>query len=210
MKKYTSGSRMNIRRTAVTVPLLAAILCGYASLDRAADSYSDNVLRLHVIANSDSAEDQALKLKVRDKIGSVVSRLAADSESAAETELAVRENIGLITSAARQQVHDEGFDYEVRVETGKYYFPTRYYSEGALPAGEYEAVRVVIGSGEGANWWCVLFPPLCFSESGAYSETPEADEGTRENVNVRFKIVEIFRKAKHFVGKFVQKFAQRM
>lgn len=81
----------------------------------------------------------------------------------------------------------------VEIETGEYYFPTKYYTEGALPAGSYEAVRVVIGQGEGENWWCVLFPPLCFSNGTA---DPELDQEQQENedVTLRFKIVEVSRK----------------
>lgn len=159
--------------------------------------YSENVLRLHVIANSNSIEDQALKLKVRDVIGTVVSELACNADSAEETEKIVIENKDIIESAAEQIVKDEGYNYNVSVETGRFYFPTKYYNQSALPAGEYEAVRVVIGEGNGENWWCVLFPPLCFSNGNASYDMDQEAVNKDKGVTVKFKFVEFFQEAKN-------------
>lgn len=208
MKKHNDTKPKRTKRVCVltvSIILFAAILSFCVAAWYASEQYADNVLRLHVIANSNSNEDQALKLKVRDKVGSVVSRLAENAENADDTERIVLENIDIITEAAQQEIYDEGFNYSVSVETGEYYFPTKYYSSGALPAGDYEAVRVIIGDGEGDNWWCVLFPPLCFSNGSTYSQADDAIDDQSESVTVRFKIVEIFQETRHSIGNLFQK-----
>lgn len=188
--------------------LIAVLLTGtigmYVIAEYNSEQYADNVLRLHVIANSNTSEDQALKLKVRDTVGTVVSTLAKDAESAAETEKIVREQIDAIKTAAEEKIREEGYSYPVEIVTGNFYFPTKYYSKGALPAGDYEAVRVIIGEGAGENWWCVLFPPLCFSNGNADAGIDTEQEASG-NVTLRFKIVEVFQEAKHSLSKAFQK-----
>ena len=179
-RKQTRENRAWKAAAIIMIAVLLAGLIGICILaEYGSEQYADNVLRLHVIANSNTSEDQALKLKVR-------------------------EHIDAIQAAAEEKIREEGYNYPVEIETGEYYFPTKYYTEGALPAGSYEAVRVVIGQGEGENWWCVLFPPLCFSNGTA---DPELDQEQQENedVTLRFKIVEVFQEAKHSLSKFFQK-----
>ena len=133
-------NRKQKRRVALLlfiVILITAALGVCVAAEYQAAQYADNVLRLHVIANSNTSEDQALKLKVRDTVGSIVSQLSEGAGSAAETEKIVRENIDVIENAAEERIRAEGYSYSVRIETGNYYFPTKYYTEGALPAGEY-------------------------------------------------------------------------
>ena len=197
-RKQTRENRAWKAAAIIMIAVLLAGLIGICILaEYGSEQYADNVLRLHVIANSNTSEDQALKLKVRDAVGSIVSELAAGASSAEETEQ-------IVQAAAEEKIREEGYNYPVEIETGEYYFPTKYYTEGALPAGSYEAVRVVIGQGEGENWWCVLFPPLCFSNGTA---DPELDQEQQENedVTLRFKIVEVFQEAKHSLSKFFQK-----
>lgn len=122
----------------------------------------DKLIRFHVIANSDSAQDQALKRAVRDAILEKVSPLLAASKSLAESRRIVQELRPEMEQIARSVVKAWGKDYSVRTQYGKFSFPTKSYGSLVLPAGEYEALKIVIGKGEGANWWCVLFPPLCF------------------------------------------------
>ena len=122
---------------------------------------SDNLIRLHVIANSDSSEDQALKLKVRDAVIETVAPLVSDSDNKAlskEILLAHREDI---INAAKKVIAENGYDYDVTASYEKTYFPVKQYANVILPSGEYDALRVVIGAGKGKNWWCVMFPPLC-------------------------------------------------
>lgn len=124
----------------------------------------DGIIRLHVKANSDTEEDQALKLKVRDRILKETAPLLEKSESIEETRAIVKENLDNIKSIAEDVIKEEGKDYKVEVNFGMTSFPTRKYGEMVLPAGEYEALLVTIGEGKGQNWWCVMFPPLCFVE----------------------------------------------
>lgn len=132
-----------------------------------------NLIRFHVIANSDSALDQALKYRVRDEVIRVMSPYFAGVEDISRARRVVSNHAGDISAAARKVISEAGYNYPVTVCMGHYQFPVKTYRlddrentgpprEITLPAGEYEAVRVIIGSGRGANWWCVLFPPLCF------------------------------------------------
>ncbi|MFS8541884.1 MAG: stage II sporulation protein R [Tissierellales bacterium] len=136
----------------------------------------DGIIRLHVKANSDTEEDQALKLKVRDRILKETAPLLEKSESIEETRAIVKENLDNIKSIAEDVIKEEGKDYKVEVNFGMTSFPTRKYGEMVLPAGEYEALLVTIGEGKGKNWWCVMFPPLCFVEMthGVAANTEES------------------------------------
>ncbi len=147
------------------------------------------VIRLHVIADSDSPADQALKLKVRDAVIQVTDPVLAGVDDVEEARKRVDASLDLIKAAAEGVLAENGRPCPVRVERGNYDFPLKSYritggNEGedldlTLPAGRYEAVRVVIGSGRGANWWCVLFPPLCFV-SPADRGVPAGEAGTGE------------------------------
>jgi stage II sporulation protein R len=119
-------------------------------------------IRFHVIANSDSADDQALKLRIRDCLLTRFQNKFGDSDSIEESRSIIDRNLKEIELIAAEQVRASGENYEVRAELGHFDFPTKAYGSLVLPAGNYEALRVVIGDGKGANWWCVMFPPLCF------------------------------------------------
>ena len=123
---------------------------------------SDQLIRFHVLANSDSEQDQALKRAVRDAILKVVSPRLAVSQSLDESRQILKQVRPEMESIGRSVVKMWGKDYSVRTEFGHSSFPTKSYGSLVLPAGDYEALRVVIGEGQGSNWWCVLFPPLCF------------------------------------------------
>ena len=152
--------------------LMCGVLCALALggwLDREQERLADQVIRLHVIANSDSPEDQALKLEVRDQVLAHAEELypaGADRTAAA----AIQEHLPELAAAGQRVLEERGCDYAVRAELTETWFPTKEYEDFALPAGEYTALRVVIGEGAGQNWWCVAFPPLCL---GAASETVE-------------------------------------
>ena len=124
--------------------------------------HPQDLIRFHVIANSDSDADQALKRAVRDAILIKVSPQLAASKSLDESRRILQELMPEMEAAGQAVVKQWGQVYPVKAEYGRFIFPTKSYGSLVLPAGEYEAVRVVIGKGEGANWWCVLFPPLCF------------------------------------------------
>jgi len=122
----------------------------------------DNLIRFHVIANSDTPRDQALKRRVRDLIVQEMSPSFSKAKNIAEARKIARTNLAAIEDIAGKEVSAWGEDYKVKAVLGRYSFPTKSYGKFTLPAGEYEAVRVIIGQGAGANWWCVLFPPMCF------------------------------------------------
>lgn len=135
--------------------LALALLCYEAN--------SSDVFRLHVIANSDSASDQRIKLLVRDEVLSSGAALA-DAASARDTKDYVLNNGQALLDAANAILRREGADYGAQLVMGRFDFPSRSYGNATLPEGEYDALRIVLGDGEGQNWWCVMYPPLCLSE----------------------------------------------
>ncbi|SDY70423.1 stage II sporulation protein R [Proteiniborus ethanoligenes] len=143
--------------------LILSIGLVYAKgLERSSETYKNKLIRLHVVANSDSKEDQDLKLKVRDEIIAQMNDSLKNSDSIDTTRKIVSENIDNIKYIALKEVKANNKEYEVAVWLDNFNFPTKSYGDFTLPAGEYQALKVVIGEGKGQNWWCVMFPPLCF------------------------------------------------
>lgn len=176
---------------------------------------SDSLIRLHVVANSDSPEDQELKRVVRDRILEYIREETENSASIEQTKTVVSEKIPEITRIAKETVRDKGYDYDVETALGMYPFPTKAYGDIVLPAGNYQALKVVIGDGRGSNWWCVLFPPLCFVDvthgtvpdmvkddlrevltDEEYSIIASAEDGNDIPIKIKFKIVELFQDSK--------------
>lgn len=179
------------------------------------ESYRNSLIRFHVIANSDSPEDQQLKLKVRDTIINEMNSKFEKASSLEESKKIILDNLDTIEYIAEEQIKELGKNYNVNVEFGEYNFPTKSYGNFTLPAGEYQAVRVVIGEGKGKNWWCVMFPPLCFidiTHGITNSKIKEELKGvlTEEEYNMivnannegevplklKFKVVELLEKSK--------------
>ncbi len=170
---------------------------------------SSSVFRLHIVANSDSSIDQALKLSVRDRILAETAHLFKDSKSAQESAKIAKANLDEICLIAQDEVKNHGFSYPVTAEVTMSAFPTKTYGNITLPSGRYTALKINIGEAKGKNWWCVMYPPLCLTDGIlSYSEasreklqselSPEEYRLiTKETsgaipVEVRFKIVEIF------------------
>lgn len=122
----------------------------------------DSVFRLHVIANSDSTEDQNLKYIVRDKLVEYMNSLCKDIQSRDEAIQISKNHKDEFLNIAKNTVLENGYNYDVSIDIGNFEFPTKNYGDISLPAGNYDALRVKIGKAEGRNWWCVMFPPLCF------------------------------------------------
>lgn len=166
------------------------------------ENISDQVFRLHILANSDSAEDQQLKLKVRDEILKKGETVFSSSNSLEETIELCKNNIALFQQTAEQCLKDNGSDHDVKVYLDKEYFNTREYDEITLPSGIYNALKIEIGQGKGHNWWCVMFPAICLSsvtddELNKYlSEDEQKLVNSDSKYEVRFKIVEIYEKVK--------------
>ncbi len=160
---------------------------------------ADNTFRLHILANSDSDADQALKLKVRDKVLSYTAELFRDAPDKETSMQAVGQHLREIAEVACDEVRANGYDYPVKAEITRMYFSTRHYDGYTLPAGMYDALRLSIGKAEGHNWWCVMYPSLCLSSATereerakkVYSEE-EYHEVTDDSVAYKFKLVEWF------------------
>lgn len=191
-----------MKRYLMLLVILAAVfslfVTGYFNLGRPLPQY-DNLLRFHVIANSDTEADQALKRDVRDRILVEFGDMLATADSFAKSKELVARNLSRIEAVARDEVRQQGFDYPVKAMLGRFEFPIKSYGNMTLPAGNYEALRVVIGSGKGQNWWCVLFPPLCFVDisNSIASDTANPAVPTltgkkpEQKVKVGFKIIEL-------------------
>ena len=194
--------------------LMCGVLCALALggwLDREQERLADQVIRLHVIANSDSPEDQALKLEVRDQVLAHAEELYPAGADRTAAAAAIQEHLPELAAAGQRVLEERGCDYAVRAELTETWFPTKEYEDFALPAGEYTALRVVIGEGAGQNWWCVAFPPLCL---GAASETVEeaaqaghfTDDqaalmtGETQGYVLKFKAIELWEGLKRLTG----------
>lgn len=147
--------------------LISALIVSY-SVEAYGSMYQlkDKVIRLHVIANSDTFEDQQLKYKVRNELISTFDKEFEFISSKEESEKIIIKKIDEIRNIAEETIKREGYDYDVNVYYGNYEFPRKQYEEIVLPEGNYDAVRIEIGSAKGKNWWCVMFPPLCFVDFG--------------------------------------------
>ena len=149
-------------------------------------------LRLHIIANSDSEEDQQLKLKVRDAVLETTGELFAEVSGKTEAVAAAEYSANDIKEIAEKTIAEEGFDYPVQVEVTEMWFETRSYEGFTLPAGDYDAVRIIIGEGEGKNWWCVMYPALCIpgAEKPLEKYGDNADFVSGNGFEIRFAVIE--------------------
>ena len=183
----------------VLLAIVFSVLLSMTSLNTECAEIRSSVLRMHVLANSDSEEDQALKLKVRDRLLEVSKEIYSNSTTKEEAVQETNAHLHLLQKEAQKVVASRGFDYPVSVALENTYFTTRTYGDVTLPAGNYQALRVVIGEGEGHNWWCVMFPPLCISaaseDEAQLSDvlTPEQMELVEsDGYEVKFKCVELY------------------
>ena len=188
----------------IILALIFSVLLSFTSFSAYCNEIENGVLRLHILANSDSAKDQELKLAVRD---SILENSENIFESASNKEDALKnakENLPKIINTAKETIKENGYDYSVSGEVEKCYFNTRVYDNFTLPAGYYDAVRIKIGSAKGKNWWCVLFPEVCISASANFDNS--LSDGSIEkienaqNYKVKFKVVEIITAAREKIN----------
>ena len=158
------GYKLKFFEIALLIGLAVFLTSGALAL-RTQDELADKVVRLHVLANSDSEEDQALKLRVRDAVLEQATAILEQSADRREAESRLRGQLLELERIAAKEIAAEGYDYPVTVNLENTDFPTKEYDGFTLPAGEYLALRVIIGEGQGRNWWCVVFPPLCTAAS---------------------------------------------
>lgn len=181
----------------VILLLISAFAADVSVFARDCEELRGDVLRLHVIANSDSDEDQAVKLEVRDMLLEITKDRVGDAVDKADAEAFFRENSEELTEAVNELLRERGFGYGAAMSIARSEFETREYDGFTLPSGEYDALKVVLGNGNGRNWWCVLFPPLCVSAADG-SELPAREydlmqSGGTLRYKIKLKIVEWFR-----------------
>ena len=181
---------------------LVFVLLGLLPVHGEARIY-DSVLRLHVVANSDSEEDQALKLRVRDRVIDIANRVCADCDTVEDARTVMTAHLEDIADAAADEIKSQGYRYDVEVSLGKEQYPRKTYASLCFPSGEYLSLQVRIGEAVGQNWWCVLFPPLCLDAATSSNEdafisvgfTPDQYKIITETDNpkyeARFKLLEI-------------------
>lgn len=212
MKKFNTGiiTKFFILLFLLTIYILFS---AYSYATSVSSGISDSVFRLHVIANSDSEEDQNLKYKVRDSLLDYMNSLCSSTTSKQEAIDIAQNHIDDFYKIAQKVVSENGYDYSINITIGKHDFPTKHYGDVSLPSGVYDALRVEIGSASGQNWWCVMFPPLCFVDvsSGIVPDSSKetlqdnmsseeydliTDSDNSSELNVKFKIVELFENLK--------------
>lgn len=158
-------------------------ICAISYAQNISNDIADSVFRLHVIANSDSKEDQDLKYIVRDNLLSYMNKICSNCKTKQEAIDIVTENKDKFEEIAKSTIKERGFSYDVRINIGNFEFPTKNYGDISLPAGLYDALRVEIGEAKGQNWWCVMFPPLCFVDVTSGVVPEESKEVMEENLS---------------------------
>ena len=202
--------KLKIGRIFVILILLSLfiLISAISYVDAVSNNIADSVFRLHVIANSDSKEDQELKLKVRDELLSYMNIISENSASKQEAMQIANEHKEEFIQIAEKVIKENGYNYTVNVQIGKADFPTKYYGDITLPAGTYDALKVQIGEAKGQNWWCVMFPPLCFVDvsTGIVPDNSKQElkqsldneeydlisKTDNNEISFKFKIVELF------------------
>lgn len=210
MKKHLNFiSISNIKRLLLLLLLLFiyTFICAFSYVSAVSTDIQDSVFRLHVIANSDSAEDQNLKYIVRDKILEYINSISSNESSKEDVINLAKENINEIQKIAENTINENGYNYLVKLNIGNFAFPTKTYGDISFPAGFYDALKIEIGEAKGQNWWCVMFPPLCFVDVTSGIVPEESKEVIKENlseeeynllsedsndINFKFRIVEMF------------------
>ena len=199
-----------IKKISIVIVLLTMfiIVSAFSYASAVSNNIADSVFRLHVIANSDSTEDQTLKFIVRDNLINYMNSLTKDITSKEAAIQIAKDHEQDFYRIAKQTISEQGYDYDVKVEIGNSYFPTKNYGDISLPAGYYDALKVEIGSASGQNWWCVMFPPLCFVDMSTGIVPDESKNTIRENlpneeyalisdtsnnnINFKFKLLEFW------------------
>ena len=216
--KINKNIKSQIILYSVMLFIVLGLMVGYAysqscKINTFSNDYKENLIRFHVLANSDSEEDQALKLKVRDKVISYLKPKLEDSEIISQSEKIILNEKDKLMDICKETIKQNGYNYDVSINLGYSKFPTKQYSSVVLPAGEYKSLKIIIGKGQGKNWWCVMFPPLCFVDEqnnvidketdeklkkvltkDEYELIVEKDKKNINNLQIKFKIVEVFQK----------------
>lgn len=195
---------------------LYILISAHSYANAVSNDLSTAVFRLHVIANSDSSEDQSLKLKVRDNLLEYMNSISSECKTKTEAIKLAEENIDIFKQIAQKTVIENGYNYPINISIGNFHFPTKFYGDISLPSGYYDALKVEIGEAKGKNWWCVMFPSLCFIDINSGVVDDDAKENLKENLKsesysvisstspelkFKFKIIEFFKQNELFTAK---------
>lgn len=191
----------------VCIAFVLAVIYSLIPFQAQCENISNDVFRLHILANSDSEYDQSVKLKVRDRVLEYTRELFDSAGSKKEAEELIAENLSEIESVAEAELKSLGCDHTVTAEIKNMYFTTRHYEAFTLPSGIYDALRITIGSGKGHNWWCVMYPSICVSAAAEQDErakqaldTEEYEIVKNEKFTYKFKVIELFEKLRSYFG----------
>ena len=192
-------------------------ICAFSYAQNISTDIANNVFRLHVLANSDSEEDQILKYIVRDNLLSYMNEICSTCTTKQEAIILVEKNKENFKQIALDTINNQGYSYDVNINIGNFEFPTKNYGDISLPAGFYDALRIEIGEAKGRNWWCVMFPPLCFVDisSGIVPEESKdlldnnmseeefalISNNSTSNIKFKFKVLEFFNQNRLFTAK---------
>ena len=209
MYKLFKNTKLKFIITISILTILYIFISAHAYASTMSKNISDNVFRLHVIANSDTDFDQDLKLKVRDNLLYYMKSICNKCQSKQEAQKIIIDNKEAFKKIALDTIYSNGYNYNIKINIGNFDFPTKNYGDISLPSGKYDALRVEIGNAQGKNWWCVMFPPLCFVDitSGIVDDSSKellqnnlsTDEfnlisDNNTDIKLKFKIVELFNK----------------
>ncbi len=210
---------LKILRVIFSLSLLLSLyilISAHSYANAVSNDLSTAVFRLHVIANSDSSEDQSLKLKVRDNLLEYMNSISSECKTKADAIKLAEENIDIFKQIAQKTIMENGCNYPINISIGNFYFPTKFYGDISLPSGYYDALKVEIGEAKGKNWWCVMFPSLCFIDINSGVVNDDAKENLKENLNsesysvisstspelkFKFRIIEFFKQNELFTAK---------
>ena len=211
MKKFLNLFKNPKLKAVIILSILLFLyttICAISYAENVSTDIAESVFRLHILANSDSKEDQELKIKVRNSLLDYMNSLCSNCKSKEEAITLVEQNKENFREIALNTVKENGYNYDVKINIGNFQFPTKNYGDISLPAGFYDALRVEIGEAKGQNWWCVMFPPLCFIDvtSGVVPEESKkqlendlseeefalVSEDSDIKIQFKFKILEFF------------------
>lgn len=182
---------------AIATGLILSVIFSLMSFNARCETLSEDIFRLHILANSDSEADQELKLKVRDRILDYTKSLYKNCRSKLDTISVTQQTLDKITAVAEDEIKKQGYSYSVKAKITNMYFNVREYGKYTVPSGYYDALRLTIGKGSGHNWWCVMYPSFCLGESAAIEESGLSDSeknliSDSEKYKIKFKVLELY------------------
>lgn len=201
-------SKLKFRNLCIATSISIVFLLFYniSVFSYSCQTIRDDVIRLHILANSDSREDQQLKLKVRDAILLECPDIFENTKSTEEAKKIIESQLEELTAITEKTIKENGYKYNVEVYFINEYFTTRVYDDVTLPAGKYLALKIIIGNGEGKNWWCVMFPSVCLPAAESNSIDTVFNNNQKDIVintskyEVRFKLLEYIEEIKHVIN----------